>query len=298
MRARILSAAAVLCCLVPTFSGAGRTKKNDVRDHTKYDLRYRPTVGERIAYQQSLDLNLAYTASAGGRHITLTDQFKSHLDVKCQEVLEVRDWTTTAAERVSFGHDCWTVTQSDDKPAVQQKLIYADKTVTFRLAEDGDVQQDFGVKPGRQEITLMAELMRGRSSFLPDHPVEIGECWERNESVRTLLDLSQKDTVSTVYTLKAMKQINGRPVALIGLSAAIIKSNRRGFSEEVTLQGTALVDAKTGLLLQCDYSGDDVAKTGPVRIRNVVVTIAGGGKIEKHIAARILPTADAKADAK
>ena len=107
-----------------------------------------------------------------------------------------------------------------------------DKTVTFKLTPQGTVEQDFGVKPSAQEMRLLREAMLGRSAGLPEKPVAVGERWRNDDAIRALLDLTRDDTVSTVYSLQSIKSYEGRQVAEVRVSAAIMRSDKTGMSQE------------------------------------------------------------------
>jgi hypothetical protein len=265
-------------------------------DARKYDLKYRPTVGQRIAYEQSLDMTVAIKAANDGarRSVDQNQKVHSQVVVTSEEILALRDGTVSSAKRVTFGPNCWSATQIDDKPTRKTRSVYAGKTVNFKLTADDKVEQDFGVKPSAQEMRMLRESMLGRSAGLPQQPVAIGDRWRNDDAMRALLDLSHDDTVSTLYALKGIKTHDGRQAAEIRVSAAILKSDKSGIHQELSFEGTTLVDLETGIMLKSDVTG-----TGSMSgTTGANVKINGMVTMEVHRAARLLPPADATADAK
>jgi hypothetical protein len=277
-----------LFCCVAASSAAAPSQK--------YTLKYTPRVGDRVAYEQSLDLTLSYTAAGEANNRSITRSVKVHgqVAVDSEEVVQLGNDGTPTAKRVAFGGDSWSTTQTNDRPPQRTRLLYAGRTVNFRVGADGNVEQDFGVRPGKNELRFLREVMRGRSAALPDHPVAVGERWQANDALRAIMDLKPDDPVSTFYTLKSVRTVDGRQVAEIAVSAGVIRSNGRGFNEEMSLEGTNVVDVATGVTVRSDLVGETTV-TVPPRGR---VHFSGSGKVEIHHVARLLPHAEATAAAK
>jgi len=302
MRKALLAAFVCSLLVAPVAAGGESAAKGSKpspkkqTDSRKYELKYRPAVGQRMAYEQSIDMTVAVKAAHEGsrRSVDQTQKVHSQVVVTNEEVLQVRDGTVTSAKRVAFGPNCWTATQTDDKPTRKNKLVYAGKTVNFTLKPDGKVEQDFGVKPTPQEMRMLREAMLGRATGLPEQPVAVGDRWRNDEAMRALLDLSHDDTVSTLYTLKAVKPHEGRQVAEVRVSAAIMRSDKTGLNQEVCFEGTSLVDLETGVMLKSDVTGTGtLAGTDPSGLK-----VNGSVTMEIHRSGRLLAPADATADAK
>jgi hypothetical protein len=181
-------------------------------------------VGQRVAYAQSVDLALSFTAAGTNNRRSVEQSVKSHSQVvvDCEETVELASDGAPVVKRVAFGPNCWSSDQRNNEPPEKRRLVYAGKTVNFRLAADGSIEQDFGVKPGPKEMKFLRDVMRGRAPALPDHPVAVGERWQNDDAMRQVMDLAADDTVSTVFTLKSIREQEGRRVAEIALSAAVI----------------------------------------------------------------------------
>ena len=270
---------------------AAAKPKQSEDNKEKVELRYRPTLGLRIAYEQSLDMQMRVnTSDNGNRHVEQSQKTHSQLVVNSEEVLEMRD-AIASVKRVIFGKDCWSTTQTNDKPERKSRSVYADKTVTFKLNRDDTVDQDFGVKPGKQEARFLREVMLGRSSGYPDHPVAVGDRWKSDESMRVLMDLDKEDVVSTVYSLKSIKTVAGRRVAEVHVSAGVIKSSKEGSNQELSLEGVRFIDLETGVTLKSDVNGAGSISGRPASN----VTFSGKITLELHHTGRLLPAEDATA---
>ena len=263
-------------------------------------LESRPAVGQRIAYEQSLDTTLRIRADSGGnRRAETTEMFHDQTVVTAEQIIEIGN-PPAMSKMVTFGPQCWSATKVNDRPPRKVGSIYAGKTVLFRIFEDGSLEQDFGVRPTRAQQQRMKNMFVASADLYPGRAVAVGERWRADRAMGALLDLSPDDTSSTIFTLKELRTDNGREVAVIGVSAAVIKAHDRGFNVEMSLEGTWQVDVETGVELKIDLTGTTSIAAVPVRgkrggaqLTNTQVT--GDGTFELHRAARLLGPENAAA---
>ena len=252
-----------------------------------YDLRHRPIVGQRWAFEQSTDSTLHIESGVSRVNVSRSSKELRHSQVivTCEEVLDVADGKCTA-KRVTFGKGCFSFDQVDDQPRRDQRMIYSDKTVTFRMLPDGTLDQDFGVKANGRHARLIGDAVLGRTSMLPDRPVAIGDRWRADNVIREVMQLQPGDTSSTILTLKAVREQDGRSVADVTVTAAVLMVDR-GMNVEVGIEGAYVIDLSTGVSLKEDLVGrSSIAGNGPRG-----VTTSGTGTFEFHCAARLLPPA-------
>jgi len=272
---------AAIVCLCGTAAGGRKEAKT-------YDLRYRPVVGQRWAFEQSTDSTL--TIESGVNHANIIRSSKetrhSQVIVTSEEILDVGADGKCTAKRVTFSKGCFSFEQVDDKPRRDQRMICSEKTVTFRLLPDGTLDQDFGVKTNGRHARLIRDAVLGRTSIFPDHPVSVGDRWSGDEVMREVMQLQRDDSCSTILTLKAVRAHEGRQVADVAVTAAVLM-NERGLNLEVGVEGTLVIDLETGVPLKEDMVGrSSIAGTGPRG-----ATMSGTGTFEFHRAARLLPPA-------
>ena len=272
--------------------GAGPAPAASAR--TKYLLRSNPKVGQRIAYEQSTDTTLSVTADAGG-NVRATQIERSHEQtvVTCEEILQIGK-PPEITKRVTFGPGCWSATKTNDKPTRTVRSIYADKTVTFVIFDDGVLEQDFGIRPSKAQMQRMKNMFIAAADLYPDHPVAVGERWRADRAMNALLDLSPNDTSSTIFTLKEIREVEGRPTAVVAVTAGVIKAHPRGFNLELSLEGTWQIDLETGAELKIDLVGRStiaagIAPRGQHAAAGSVANVSGGGTFAMHRAARLLP---------
>jgi hypothetical protein len=195
------------------------------------------------------------------------------------------------ARRVTFGPACFSASKEGDKPTQKIRLVYAGKTVNFRIDEDDNIDQDYGVKPRPDEMRRLRNAMKGPVALFADKPVAIGERWRADEGLRALANLAPTDTISAIFTLKKVRSVeDGGQVADIALTAGVITS-QHGAHAEISFEGTLTVDVKTGQTLAADLNGGLTIAAGAGRMANAnaaALSLTGDGKLEIHTRGHML----------
>ena len=265
-----------------------------------YTLKARPTVGQSIAYEQSMDSKLhIITNPTNNRRAETVEQLHDQTVVMSEQIIEIGK-PPAMSKMVVFGPQCWSATKINDREPRKVGSIYAGKQVLFRIFEDGTLEQDFGVKPTREQMQRMKNMFVASADLFPDRPVAVGERWRADRAIAGLLDLSPDDNSSTIFTLKEVRSENGREIAVIGVSAGVIKLHQRGFNVEMSLEGSWQIDVATGAELKIDLTGKCNVTPAPPKKRKdrqaapVEREVTGEGTLEIHRVARLLtaqPTA-------
>jgi len=264
-----------------------------------YNLRARPSIGQRIAYEQSLDTTLRIAANgAGNQRAETVERFHDQTVVTCEQIIEIGK-PPAMSKMVTFGPQCWSATKINDREARKVGSIYAGKTVLFRIFEDGTLEQDFGVKPTRAQMQRMKNMFVASADLYPERPVAVGERCRADRAIAALFDLGKDDTSSTIFTLKEVRSENGRDVAVVAVSAAVIKQHERGFNVEMSLEGQWQIDVESGVELKIDLTGKSTIAVIPPKGKKHAsavpagVQVTGDGTLEMHRVARLLGPEDA-----
>ncbi len=253
-----------------------------------YDLTPKPQVGRLLAYDASLDQQLAVESSnAANVHSTRSSRFHAQVVVKSDEITAAKDGSVTG-KQIVFDRNSWTSNQENNDPPRKVRLVYADKTVNFHLTDEGRIDQDYGVKAGRDQMRLLFDIME-RQTLLPRRAASVGERWACDDFLRAALDLKKNDVSSTIATFKAVREYAGRQCAEITVSGAAIRAgaDEGSFNEEQSLEGTYLYDLETGVQLKCDVTGKSTVAGRPED--GPAVNVSGTGSFEMHYAARFPP---------
>ena len=282
----------------PALAGAPPSAPPPPAETRAYNLKARPAVGQRIAYEQVMDSTLRISASAAGNHRAETvERAREQTVVTCEQIIEIGK-PPAMSKMVTFGPQCWSATKINDKEVRKVGSIYAGKTVLFRIFEDGTLEQDFGVKPTRAQMQRMKNMFVASADLYPDRPVAVGERWRADRAMAALFDLAPEDTSSTIFTLKEVRNENGREVAVVAVSAAVIKQHGRGFNVEMSLEGQWQIDVETGAELKIDLTGKCSIAMLPPKGKKAAaavpagVQVTGDGTLELRRVARLLGPTD------
>ena len=269
-----------------------------------YDLQFRPAVGLRVSYESSTDSEIHFRAAANGANRSAESGGKSHTQVvvTSEEITELNSDHQPVARRVTFGPNCFTASQEDKQPTRKIRLVYAGKTVNFRLNPETDqIDQDFGVRPRPEEMRRLRNVMKGTTLLFAGHPVAVGDRWRADEGLRALANLRESDIISSIVTLKAIRDgENGAKIADLGVTSGVITSER-GMHAEISFEGTVSVDVKSGVVVASDLKGELNIAGGLGEVTRgrggppvaAALSLTGNGQIEMHVRGRILPPASA-----
>ena len=252
-----------------------------------YDLSYRPVVGLRVAYEESIDTTMKGDGANGNRSATESEKFHRQLVVSEEVVTEVRGGEAVG-RRITFGPNSWWASKRNEQPATKTRLIYAGKTVNFRVTPEGKIEQDFGVQPKGELMRLLRNQILGRTSLFAGKPVAAGERWRADDALRPMLDLQSGDTVSAIVTLKGVREQEGRQVADIGMSAGVL-ATKSELHVEMELEGAFVIDVQTGVAVKGDLTGK--CRMAGLAVHGTV-KVTGEGSLEMHHSGRILPAGD------
>jgi hypothetical protein len=295
LRNLIYFAGAVLMSWAVAAAGADKSVQlKSAQPKPKYDLQFRPVVGMSYAYESSTDHTITFRAAANATRRSGEWNYKDHTQiiVSSEQVTQLADGLPVA-RRVTFGPNCFTATQEDKQPTRKVRMVYAGKTVNFRLNRDTDqIEQDFGVKSRPEDMRMLRNAMKGTTALFAGHPVTVGERWRADDGLRAIANLRDADTISSIVTLKAVRVVDGSgQVADLAVSAAVITAEHEAHAE-VSLEGMVTVDVKSGQVLSCDLVGE-VNVTGGIgaTAKTVAVSLNGTGRTEIHTRGRMLPPA-------
>src|SRR5437762_916706 len=94
IRHKSILTACLLCSVIAlsAHAAAPKPKKSEENNKETVELRYRPTLGLRVAYEQSLDMQMRVnTSDNGNRHVEQSQKTHGQVVVNSEEVIEMRD---------------------------------------------------------------------------------------------------------------------------------------------------------------------------------------------------------------
>jgi hypothetical protein len=256
-----------------------------------YDLRFRPAVGMRWAYQCLVDseMNLRGMTKVADSDTMAESQMRNRANIVVdrEEITEMRNGRAVA-RRVTFGKDCWSATKQPGKASKKIPLFCAGTTTNVRLTKDGTLQMDGMGRPTPEEMRRLRSSMRFAGALYAGHPVTIGEQWRSDDGLRAIAGLAAEDDISTAFVLTGVREQDGRQVADLALAArAVVRE--QATVDLIEFRGRLVIDMATGLTVKADLIGK-VRLAGVTRDEKIKkdVKVTGNGKVEIHAVARVL----------
>ena len=132
---------------------------------------------------------------------------------------------------------------------------YAGKTITITRGASGTIHDDFSGDAPPQAVADLHGLLDAELVFLPTHPVAVGEEWSADPSVLArMLQLSGDDRAGMTLQLLGVKSQNNCDVAEVKVSSVALRRQNQ-MQMHLTMQGTSLIDLKTGHPIRSDITG-------------------------------------------
>ena len=214
------------------------------------------------------------------------------------EVVSATDGVLTSL-RVTFddaSHDDMTAGGNEQA----KNFPYAGKSVTISRAANGTVTDDFQDQVADDPKHELHGMLDAEIVFLPTHAVAVGEEWTADgATLSRVLQLTGDDRAGMTLKLLGNKSVDGRDVAELKVSS--VAERREGDMQvRMILQGTALIDLKTGHAVKSDLTGtlqDHGEQPGPGPDgAQVSYTVEGSGTMSSATTAPLADGAIASAN--
>ena len=248
--------------------------------------------GMKWTFDATTAVSLDNKATLNGQSQPFTFKNAQHRVGKESEVVSATDGVPTSI-RITFdeaSHDEATIAGNEQFRKISRTRQNRDD---FPRVPMGRLRTISRIKLPTTRRHELHALIDSEILFLPTHAVAVGEEWPADSGVLSrVLQLNGDDRAGMTLKLLGDKTIDGRDVAEVKVST--VADRREGDMQmRMTLQGTALIDLKTGHAIKSDLSGtlqDHGQQPGPGPDgAQVSYTIEGGGTMSAATAA---PLAD------
>jgi hypothetical protein len=211
--------------------------------------------GTAWTFTQSEQVDLNTTMSAGGQQQQVPQKISRTINGKI-EVLESSGGVPSVVRVTIDASSAGQLEQMGQQQPLPLPL--AGQTVTVKL-QDGTLSHDFKgpVEPStEQELRGLVEM---DEHFLPKQPVTVGDSWtpDREALARQWQVDPAKSKFDVSVTLKELKQLEGKPVAVLEMAATVAGPvpDMPALSGKRDVKGTALVDVATGRVIAAQVNG-------------------------------------------
>jgi hypothetical protein len=257
---------------------SGRAMADD-----KYTLRENVHPGQTSKLAVSSDFKVKSTSTTNGK-ADVTDSETGHSWKLTLTILAVKNGSATHS-LVAVDPDSFDTTQDAGADAKKTPCPFGGKSVNLIRHFDESLTDDFQGEAGPDDTDLIDSLIQPDQQNYPDHPVAVGDTWDNTAGLAKYETLGPKDKFTSKAQLDWVKTIDGKQLAQITDSIAIVYQEDGNVEEDQEITMTNLVDLATGTIIKSDQKGTSKYVTPPTEATQVT----GGTEFTFH--AELVPDA-------
>jgi hypothetical protein len=226
---------------------------------SKYTFHENLHVGQVIPFSMKYEYKIKSTSKENGA-ATFTDK-TTRLDWKVKlTVLAEKDGSETRALADIDPGSSDTVAV-DGQPPTKSGCPFAGKQITLMRTSDDSFNNDFAGDASDDDVSILNNFMSPDEDYYPDTPVAVGDIWDNSAKAAKDSQLGPKDQLMSRCRLDWVKSINGKPMAQITNSVAIVYYEPGHVEEDFEGTCTALIDMTTQMIVKADQTTTSTYKT-------------------------------------
>ncbi len=179
------------------------------------------------------------------------------------------DGSSTRAEAV-VDPDSVDTTKENGLEEKKTPCPFAGKKIILKRLPDETLSNDFQGNASSDDVSVLNSFITPDAIFYPDKPVAVGDVWDNSAKMAKDAMLGPKDQIKSVCRLDWVKVIDGKKMAQISNSQAIIYYEDGNVEEDVESSTTSLVDLAAQMIVRCDQKGSSKYKTPATEPTQVV----------------------------
>jgi len=184
-------------------------------------------------------------------------QIRDHQYVKAKlTITQVKDGSATQM-KVEVTPDSYNTRKQAYIKEERFTNALAGKTALVTRADDGTATIDQKVddsETAEMDINFAEGVLAPDADMFPDHPVAVGDTWDAGPEFAVHSELDTKARGAAKLKLDWVKTINGRRVAQITESAAIVTENDNGDETDSEVSGVLRIDVAESQIVGADVN--------------------------------------------
>ncbi|MGD0461200.1 MAG: hypothetical protein ABSB74_01810 [Tepidisphaeraceae bacterium] len=224
----------------------------------KYTLHENLHAGQKAPFAITYDCKVKSTSTINGNQ-TVTDTDSGQSWKVTLTVQAVKDGSDTRAlayvDPESFD------TANDAGQETKTSCPFAGKTITLTRHPDESFTNDFQGAASGDDVSMLNNFLTPDADFYPDKPVAVGDIWDNSAKLVRHLPLGPKDQLLSQCRLDWVKTIDGKQMAQVSNSVAVVLHEDGNVEEDMVYSTTNLIDLAAGMIVKCDEKGSSKYKT-------------------------------------
>jgi hypothetical protein len=233
-------------------------------------------VGQKARYAVTYDYKVKSTATTNGNS-TVTDT-DSGLSWKVTLTVQDAREGSSIQSLAEFDPASFDTASEAGGPQAKTPCPFAGKSIVLKRLADDSVTNDFQLKALDSDVSLLDGLMSPDEEWYPDNPVSVGDTWDDSAKAGKFASLGPKDQMLSKGRLDWVKTIDGKQVAHLTHSVAIVYHEDANVEEDVEFTMTQLVDIASGVTTEYDQKGSSKYSTPPGQ----AMQVTGGTEFTSH----------------
>ena len=242
----------------------------------KYTLHENLHLGQKTPISTIYECKIKSTSTTNG--VPTDTDTTTRLDWKVTlTVLAVKDGSSirTLAEFDPASSDTTSIAGD---PSENTACHFAGKSITLTRNSDESFSNDYSGNASDDDVNLLNNLLSPDEDYYPDQPVAVGDTWDISDKLAKHSQLGPRDRMLAQCRLDWVKTINGKPMAQISNSMAVVYHEPGHVEEDLEATGIVIVDLTTQMIVKADQTGQSKYKTRPTE----PTQITGGTEFTFH----------------
>jgi hypothetical protein len=239
-------------------------------------------VNQTVPVVMNYDCKTKLTTTTNGSS-EVTDSTDAHHWKLKLTILQQKDGSDTRckAEIDPSSFDATKNAGADEKKTV---CPFAGKPITLTRLADESFINDFSGHASSDDTNLLNNFLCPDEDFYPDKPVAVGDVWDNSDKLSKHSTLGPKDQLLSQCRLDWVKTIDGKQMAQISNSLAIVYQEKGNLEEDWEGSAILLVDMSTQMIVKADQTGSSKFITPA----SEATQVTGGTEFTYH--EQVLPT--------
>ena len=215
-----------------------------------YNIHENLHVGQKVTYLIAQDNSIKSTSTTKGVATVTNTQDGQHWKLTLT-ILAEQDGSATRSQA-----DIDPSSYDTSGPQKQkQPCPAAGVHILLHLHPDGTQTSDFQGNLSDDDTNLLNGAIAPDEAIYPDKPVAVGDVWDASEKVAKYAGLGPNDQLSCRCKLDWVKTVDGKQIAQISYSEALIQHEDGNVQQDFEWTVTCLVDIAAGMITRCDETG-------------------------------------------
>jgi hypothetical protein len=219
----------------------------------KYTIHENLHPGQKSKLTVFEDFKIKSTSTANGK-ADVTDTDTVHSWKATLTIVAVKDGSSTHSQ-VDVDPDSFDTTQDAGAEAKKAPCPFAGKSINLLRHFDDSITDDFKGAADDDDTAMLDGLMAPDQEYYSEKPVAVGDIWDNSDAVSKYASIGPKDKCTSKAQLDWVKTIDGKQLAQITDSVAIVYHDDGNVEQDTEITIVNLVDLASGTIIKQDQKG-------------------------------------------